>query len=147
MPSSHRPVCTTEQVVPRRDQYCCSQGQSRGFLTVALAEACSCMRTLMFSLIRSRLRMRSRRQWAAALILPLALACESSSFKPEPIIDSPELYWDLELNHYAVTLSTTTPYNTLQLVATPRNYRGDPLTGLPAPQYVSGNLEKVDVTP
>jgi hypothetical protein len=73
------------------------------------------------------------------------LACGSDSLKPS-IIDSKKLYWELELNHRAVTLGTPgSGYDTLILVATPRNTDGDPLTGLPAPQFTSSDVERVRV--
>ncbi len=80
------------------------------------------------------------------LALPLALACTGETLGP-PLPDQSTVYWDLHLNHHAVTLSTTAPYDTLSLVATPRNIRGEPLTGLPAVQYVSRDPERVRVTP
>jgi hypothetical protein len=80
-------------------------------------------------------------------ILPFVLACESDSLKPEPPADRRDLYWDIELNHHAVTLSLAAPgHETLQLVATPQNYLGEPLTGLPAPRYHSEDIRQVVVT-
>jgi plastocyanin len=76
------------------------------------------------------------------------LACEGESLKP-PIVDPNQLYWELDLNHRAVTLATATaaPYDTLTLVATPRNLQGEALSGLPAPQFTSKDVERVQVTP
>ncbi len=82
--------------------------------------------------------------WAFAL--PLALACMGETFDPPSLPDQNALYWDLHLNHHAVTLSTTAPYDTLTLVATPRNIREEPLADLPAPQWVSQDPERVQVT-
>jgi hypothetical protein len=97
------------------------------------------------------LRERSRRgtrplTLVAVWGVPLLLACGGENLKPEPIVDDPNLYWDLALNHHAVTLGTEDLYDTLQLVATPRNYRSEPLDGLPAPRYISRDQEKVLVT-
>jgi hypothetical protein len=80
------------------------------------------------------------------LALPFAFACGSDGLTPPPLADENTLYWDLQLSHHAVTLSTTAPFDTLSLVAIPRNHRGEPLTGLPAPQYTSSDLEHVLVT-
>jgi hypothetical protein len=41
--------------------------------------------------------------------------------------DPAHLYWQLTLNHHAITLALTAPYNTLQLVATPSTAKGTPL--------------------
>jgi hypothetical protein len=79
--------------------------------------------------------------------LPLALACQGDHLTPPPLVDEQVLYWALDLSHHAVTLSTTAPYDTLTLVATPRNQKGEPLTGLPAPRYTTTDAERVLVTP
>jgi plastocyanin len=83
---------------------------------------------------------------AIGVLLPFALACESDSLKPPPIPEPAELYWTLDFNHRAVRLSIKAPYDTLTVAAVPRNYLGAPLTGLPAPQYTSGDATKVAVT-
>ncbi len=84
---------------------------------------------------------------APPLALVLALACAGETLHTPPPPDQRELYWDLQLNHHAVTLSTTAPYDRLTVVATPRNIGQEPLPGLPAPQYVSSDAEHVVVTP
>lgn len=91
-------------------------------------------------------RLRRFRPWAVTFIAPLALGCDTN-LKPEPIPAADSLYWALDLNHRAVTLSATAPYDTLTLVATPRNYRREPILGLPAPQYSSSNIELVTIEP
>jgi hypothetical protein len=81
------------------------------------------------------------------LALPLALACESDNLKPEPVEEDDRLYWSLELNHRAVTLGLPgSGYDTLTLVAIPRNFRGEPLAGFSAPTYVSKSTDLVTVT-
>lgn len=80
------------------------------------------------------------------LTLPLILACGGDSLGP-PLVEPSTLYWDLNLNHHAVTLSTTSPsHDTLTLIAMPRNISQEPLPGLPAPIYVSEDPERVLVT-
>ena len=96
---------------------------------------------LMSTLIRSRLRVSGL--LGALLVL---LACESESLRPK-VIDGDRIYWDLALNHRAVLLSTAISYNTLQLVATPRNALGEPLPDAPAAHYVSTDYDRVSVTP
>ncbi len=79
--------------------------------------------------------------------LPVVLACLGESPSSPGMPDRSVLYWDLNLNHHAVTLSTAAPYDTLRLVAMPRNIHGDPIEGLPMPQFVSADLKYVAVTP
>ena len=79
-------------------------------------------------------------------VLPLAAACQGDHLTPPPPIDPAILYWDLSLNHEAVTLSTTAPYDTLTLIATPRNAAGEPLLGLPTPVFRSTDPARVVVT-
>lgn len=81
-----------------------------------------------------------------ALVLALTLACTGETLQTPPPPEPSELYWDLQLNHRAVTLSTTAPYDTLTLRATPRNIQQEPLTGLPVPRYLSNDTERVAVT-
>jgi plastocyanin len=93
-----------------------------------------------FSLLR-----RGRLLWPSFLVLPLMLACESESLRPE-LLDESELFWELSLNHHAVVMSMADPHDTLTLVASPRNVSGEPLTGLPAPQFTSTDVLKVLVS-
>lgn len=90
-----------------------------------------------------------RNAWRSLRPLPciVALACSAENVDPPPTMDTDAIFWTLELNHHAVTMSTVEPYDTLTLEATPRNYRGEILHGLGAPRYVSGDLAKVHVTP
>lgn len=65
----------------------------------------------------------------------------------EPIRDGSELFGALTLNHRAVTLSMTSPYDTIRLVATPRNLRDEPLEGLPEATFRSVDTMYVQVSP
>ena len=96
-----------------------------------------------------RLRCWGRQSSRLALLLglPLALGCGSDHLTPAQPIDPEALFWDLELNHRAVTLSTTAPYDTLTLTATPRNHAGETLAGVPAPRYTTSDDSRVLVTP
>ena len=85
--------------------------------------------------------------WNLLLIAPLMLACESDSLKPAPLVDESQIYWRLELDRHTALMSTTPPYDTLTIAAIPRNAAGEPIAGLPTPQYISMDLEKVRVTP
>jgi plastocyanin len=77
----------------------------------------------------------------------LMLACESGSVAPTPITDPSKLYAQLTLDQHAITLSTTPPYDTITVVATPRNALGQLLTGLPTPFYQSTAVQQVWVSP
>lgn len=79
--------------------------------------------------------------------LPAVSACDSDSLKPRPAQTADdELYWRLELNHHAVTLAMAEPYDTLQLVATPRNYRDETIAAAARPRYISRDVSQVEVT-
>jgi hypothetical protein len=52
--------------------------------------------------------------------------CASDTTGPA-LSDPAHLYWALTLNHHAITLALTAPYNQLQLVATPSTANGTPL--------------------
>lgn len=82
----------------------------------------------------------------ASLAVASSPACGGDSLKPQSLIDQNELYWRLDLDHRAILLSTAAPFDTLKLTATPRNYRGDALSGVPIPTFVSQDISKVVVT-
>lgn len=98
----------------------------------------------------------ARRSWPLrgrlALLGMLGGLAACGSIEPvephAPITDAAALYSRLTLNHPAVTLSTASGYNTLQLVATPYNALGEPMTGLPAPTFrtVPNDTAKIRVT-
>lgn len=101
---------------------------------------------------RSHLRMRFQvtRHWrpvTAAAALLFFSACSSDLAAPVPATDPSQLYWALELNHHAVNLIADAPYDTVQLVATPRTVDGEALADLPAPTFRSTNIEVVQVSP
>ncbi len=110
-------------------------------VTAALGRRCSMARV-------PPLPRPSSRVLASILAFPFAslLACAGDGLNPPSLADERDLYWKLELNHQAVTLSTTAPYDTLTLMATPRNVHGEALTGLPAAKYTSADAERVGVT-
>lgn len=64
----------------------------------------------------------------------------------EPVTDGSKLFGALTLDHRAINLSTTAPYDTIRLTAIPRNMRGEPLEGLPAPTFRSADTVSVWVT-
>jgi plastocyanin len=88
--------------------------------------------------------------FAAVLIAFLLLGCGGESltpFQPATGTDAARLYWSLTLSQHATTLSTVAPYDTLRLVATPRDDDGNPLPGLGPVTFISMDPEHVQVTP
>lgn len=85
----------------------------------------------------------------AALFAGLLLAaCGESAapFAPATGAEATKLYWALSLNHHAVTLSTVAPYDTITLVATPRDAHGAPLQGLGTVTYTSSDPSRLQVS-
>jgi hypothetical protein len=89
-----------------------------------------------------------RRGAAALAILALGGCSGLEPVEPfAPITDPAALFMALTLDHGAVNLSVAPPYDTDQLTATPRDAKGDPFIGLPAPTFRSTDTTKVWVTP
>lgn len=83
----------------------------------------------------------------AVLLVAVLPACVEESFKPGALVPGETLYWNLELNHHAVLMSTVAPYDTLSLTATPQTINGSPIEGLPSPQFRTTDPSKVLVSP
>ncbi|HEY9479988.1 MAG TPA: hypothetical protein VIP79_07850, partial [Gemmatimonadaceae bacterium] len=64
-----------------------------------------------------------------------------------PTTDPAALFMALTLDHRAINLAAVAPYDELQLTATPRDARGEPMSGLPAPTFRSSDTTRVWVTP
>ena len=80
----------------------------------------------------------------ALTVLIVSCSTRDSLVAPQPNTTSTQ-YWALTLNYHALTMSTTSPYDTLRLIATPRDVNGNVLTGLGAPTYSSSDLKNVQV--
>src|SRR5262249_49496601 len=64
------------------------------------------------------------------LSMLLASCASDQTTTPKPTLLTAENgYWQIALNHQAFTLSTVAPYDTIRIIATPRNATGTPLTG------------------
>src|SRR5690348_7928741 len=74
-------------------------------------------------------------------------SCGSDAVAPTPTSNPTALYWALTLDHHAVTLATTSPYDTSRLTATPRDPSGAPLSVPIAVTYQSTDLAHVGVSP
>ena len=74
----------------------------------------------------------------------LILACGSDDVV-SPLNNSASAFWELRLERSAVTLALASPYDTLQLVATPRTASGVPIDGLPAVRFTTTNVNTVQV--
>jgi len=95
--------------------------------------------------------MRMHDHWIAlglgAALSGLLLGCTSGDVAaPKPAPDPSQLFWALTLDHHAVNLSTTAPYDTLQLTATPRTVTGDTLPDNGTVVYTSSDLSTVRVS-
>jgi plastocyanin len=80
------------------------------------------------------------------VLLGILTACGSDTTGPA-LIPSKDLFWKLTLNHHAAVLSTQSPYNTLQLVATPYNSAGSVLQTESTPVFTSRDEEAIIVSP
>jgi len=72
----------------------------------------------------------------SALVGGAVAGCSSDS---GTATDPRSVYLSLTLNHHSVALSVIQPYDTVQLVATPRDGFGNPLTGAPAVTYTASD--------
>lgn len=70
--------------------------------------------------------------------------CSDSSSPNQPSAD--RVYWQLTLDHRAVTLSLTPPYDTLQLTAIPQTVSGSPITGQPAATFTVSDPSIVSIS-
>jgi hypothetical protein len=79
-----------------------------------------------------------RLAWLGLVFLASALGCSDDAMAPDLMGQA----WRLRLNHHAVTLSTTAPYNTIQLQSVVTDVNGDTIHDAPAPIYTttSGNV-------
>jgi hypothetical protein len=50
-----------------------------------------------------------------------------------------QAYWSLRLNYHALNIALTPPHNTVQLIATPLNANGVPLTNVGTIAFISGD--------
>ena len=82
----------------------------------------------------------------AGLLLAACSGDSATPFAPVTGPDAAGLYWALTLEHHAVTLSTVAPYNTISLVATPRDAHGGALAGLGPVTYRSSDPSRLQVS-
>jgi hypothetical protein len=68
----------------------------------------------------------------------LSLGCGSDTTGPGAKTAA-QRYWQLTLNHHAITLATISPYDTIQLIATPRTITGDTLTTTARPIFTTSD--------
>jgi hypothetical protein len=74
----------------------------------------------------------------AAIVLSLS-ACGDPVASESRFIPTDKVFWKLTLNHRSVNLSRTPPYDTLQLIAIPRNIHGEPLPDVPPATFRSSD--------
>ena len=78
---------------------------------------------------------------AASILIP---GCGSDDVV-SPVNDSATAFWEVRLERSAITMALASPYDTLQLVATPRTASGAPIDGLPAVTFTTTNVNTVQV--
>lgn len=79
-------------------------------------------------------------------LLATMISCGKEQAVTSPSPDGSKLFWSLTLDQHAVNLSTVSPYDTAHVIATPRTSDGNAYPDAPAVQYVSTDLEHVQVT-
>ncbi|HEX6535945.1 MAG TPA: hypothetical protein VF041_15220 [Gemmatimonadaceae bacterium] len=90
----------------------------------------------------------SRRRAGLALACAAAvLGCGTESATVAAPVDPSRLLSALVLDHHAVVLSTTAPWNTIQLTATPTNPAGETLAGLASPTYTLSDTGSITISP
>ena len=76
-----------------------------------------------------------------------ALGCTSDYVSvAEPSAGS-DVFAAAVLNHHAIALATTAPWNTIQLTVTPINPQGEAIAGLPSPTFSLSDTGSVTITP
>jgi hypothetical protein len=80
----------------------------------------------------------------ATAALVFTLGCGSDDVV-SPVNTSAAAFWELRLERSAVTMALASPYDTLQLVATPRTASGVPIDNLPAVTFSTTNVNTVQV--
>jgi plastocyanin len=75
--------------------------------------------------------------------LVVGVGCQDDPIQPVER-DPDTTFWHLSLNYHALVLSVQAPPNSVQLVATALNARGDTLSGVPAATFLK--LENLDTT-
>jgi hypothetical protein len=87
------------------------------------------------------------RLWAVAggaVVAVCACATRDAVVGPPPTTGSGQ-YWALTLNHRAVTMSIAAPYDTMRLIAMPRDAAGNAISGFPTPSFTSSDLKSLQV--
>jgi hypothetical protein len=85
----------------------------------------------------------------AALLAAAACSGDRAAIPFEPATgdDAAGLYWSLTVNYKSLTLSTVAPHDTVQLIATPRDAKGNPIEGLGPVTFTSDDTTRVVVSP
>ena len=89
---------------------------------------------------------RRRRAVAALLGIVGVLGCGTDYVASAGPADPSQLLASVVLDHHAIVLSTTAPWNTIQLTTTPMSGAGAPLAGLPAATYSLSDSGSVAVS-
>ncbi len=81
----------------------------------------------------------------AALTVALSACGDSDVSSPPPAVAIDSVYWSMTLNHHAVRMSMTAPYDTLTLRAVARNLRGEPIPTDATPVFTSSSPDQLHV--
>lgn len=85
------------------------------------------------------------RQAPHGLLLLCMIGCAADISAPKPTPDAFGLYWSLTLDQHAIMLSTVAPYDSVSLVAMPRDANGAPLASTPVVSFRSMDPERLQV--
>jgi hypothetical protein len=98
-------------------------------------------RLICLSNVTSFMRIMSLRTLKMSVVISgvmLSLGCGSDTTGPGTKTAA-QRYWQLTLNHHAITLATISPYDTIQLIATPRTITGDTLATTARPVFTTSD--------
>ena len=92
-------------------------------------------------------RLFSRRLLRSVLLFVVGtgFGCSGDTTGPAPITSASQ-YWRLVLNHHAITLALTPPYDTLHLTATPYAAVGTPMTDTGVTTWTTSDSSSVQIT-
>ncbi len=79
-------------------------------------------------------------------LLLVATGCGDTTKSVTTVVPPDQLFWALTINYPSVNLSTEAPYDTVQLVAMPRNVYGEILPNAPAASFAQPQDASVRVT-
>jgi hypothetical protein len=96
--------------------------------------------------VRNKQHRRCRSFVRGITLYSALLACGQDVTQPR-LVGADQLYWQLVLNHHAITLALEAPYNKVQLAATPVNVHGVPIQEESTVRYaIVGNDPSIEIS-